>query len=197
MLAMDMTYQAQPEKADLKAQALAWLNAVATSQDRDAFANLYRQFAPKVKRYMVRQGADDATADDLAQETMVQLWRKAALYDASKAAPSSWIFTIARNLRIDRLRKQKFYEVELADQHIDAENKESTSDRPADHFDSIRLAEMVECLPPDQAEAVKLSFFEGLTHAEIGQRLGLPLGTVKSRLRLAFGKLRTAIGEQI
>ena len=188
-----------PTHADIDASAelaKSWIGAVAASQDRQAFDMLYKQYAPKVKRYMMRKGADDAIADDLAQETMVKVWHKAALYDARKAAPSSWIFTIARNLRIDRLRRQKFYEVELTDDHLESGTTAHRPDSMAERLDAGRLAELVSTLPPEQTEVVQLSFFEGLSHSEIGQRLDLPLGTVKSRLRLAFGKLRAAMGEQ-
>ncbi len=180
---------------DAAALAIQWMGAVAESQDRDAFSSLYEQFAPKVKRYMMRQGADDATADDLAQETLVQVWRKASLYDSGKAAPSSWIFTIARNLRTDRLRRQKYHEVELAEELLESGLAADGRDRAVEHVHANQMAELVSKLPTDQAEVIRMSFFEGLSHAEIGQRLDLPLGTVKSRLRLAFGRLRTAIGD--
>ena len=127
----------------------------------------------------------------------MQIWRKAGSYNADKAAPSSWIFTIARNLRIDRLRKQKFHEVEISEQVIETSSELRLSDRAADHTDAGRLASLVGELPPEQTDVVRLSFFEGMSHAEIGQRLELPLGTVKSRMRLAFAKLRTSMGEQL
>jgi RNA polymerase sigma-70 factor (ECF subfamily) len=197
MLAVDYSDTSQSDAKAAAMRAAAWIAQVGESRDKAAFGNLYRQFAPKVKRYMMRQGADDATADDLAQDTMVQVWRKAALYNPDKAAASSWIFTIARNQRIDKLRRQKFHEVELADEMLESGGVIGhTEDQPG-RLDADRLAQQVADLPADQAEVIRLSFFEGLTHSEIGGRLDLPLGTVKSRLRLAFGKLRTAMGDQI
>lgn len=177
--------------------AVQWVGAVAASRDKDAFSNLYQQFAPKVKSYIKRRGADDATADDLAQETLVQVWRKAALYDARKSAPSSWIFTIARNLSIDRLRRQKFHEVELADEMLESGLAENHRDHAVENVHANQLEKLISRLPADQAEVIRLSFFDGLSHQEIGKKLDLPLGTVKSRLRLAFGKLREALGERL
>jgi RNA polymerase sigma-70 factor (ECF subfamily) len=175
--------------------AVRWLQAVAASQDRQAFAELYGLYAPKLKSYMIRQGADAASADDLTQETMVQIWRKAGQYDPLKAAPSSWIFRVARNLRIDRLRRQKFHEVELTAEADQVDGDPSQYDRSSEMPDAERLQRLVRELPRDQLEVIQLAFFEGLSHGEIVQRLSLPLGTVKSRLRLAFGKLRKAMGE--
>ena len=175
--------------------AVDWLKLVASEQDKNAFGSLYRLFAPKIKSYMMRNGADSAWADDLAQETMVQIWRKARQYDPGKAAPAAWIYRVARNLQIDRLRRRKLHEVEFTDEAERADESLTGHDRSMETPDAEKLRELVDTLPPDQMEVVRLSFFEGLTHSEIGHRLSIPLGTVKSRLRLAFGKLRTAMGE--
>jgi RNA polymerase sigma-70 factor (ECF subfamily) len=176
--------------------AVIWLRAIAEERDRDAFERLYGQFAPKIKSYMIRQGADDGSADDLAQETLVQVWRKAESYDPDKAAPSAWIYRIARNLRIDRLRRQKFFEVELTAEADRADEGSVEYHRATERPDADKLRTLVETLPTEQLEVVRLAFFEGLSHSEIGQHLAVPLGTVKSRLRLAFGKLRAGMGEQ-
>ena len=172
-----------------------WLVAVGRDQDRESFANLFDYFAPRIKTYMLRLGAESALAEDLMQETMVKIWRKASTYERTRAVPSAWIFRIARNLRIDKLRRQKFHEVEF-----DAEAIGYTDDHNADHIgtgqlDAMQLHAHLESLPDDQMQVVRLAFFEGLSHSEICERLDLPLGTVKSRLRLAFGKLRKAMGE--
>lgn len=145
---------------------------------------------------MIRQGADAAAADDLAQEAMVQVWRKAEQYDPERAAPGAWIFRIARNLQIDRLRRCKFHEVELTAEADRTDEGLSGHERSMEQIDADRLRGLIENLSDDQMSVIKLAFFEGLTHSEICQKLELPLGTVKSRLRLAFGKLRTAMGEQ-
>ena len=176
-----------PELAD-------WLAAVAERRDREAFAGLFQWFAPRVKRYMQRQGADPDLAEDLAQETLIQVWRKAAQYDPAKAAPSAWVFTVARNLRIDRLRRQRLFEVELTDE-ADAEDEQGDGhQRTLERLDAGRLTALVGALPAEQVQVIRLAYFEGLSHAEVGKLLEVPLGTVKSRLRLALAKLRSAMG---
>ena len=175
-----------PELAD-------WLAAVAQQGDREAFAGLFQWFAPRVKRYMQRLGADPDTAEDLAQETLVQVWRKAAQYDPARP-PSAWVFTVARNLRIDRLRRQRLFEVELTEE-ADAEDEFGDGhQRTLERLDAGRLTELVRALPAEQVQVVRLAYFEGLSHAEVGRVLDVPLGTVKSRLRLALAKLRSALG---
>jgi RNA polymerase sigma-70 factor (ECF subfamily) len=178
-------------------EAADWLTLVAERRDRDAFGHLYGYFAPRIKGYVMRQGADEASADDLAQETMVQVWRKAHQYDSQKAAATTWVFRVARNLRIDRLRKHKLHEVELT---LEAEqNEEGGSGH--EHFekrpDADRLRALVNALPEEQMEVIHLAFFEGLSHSEVSHQLSVPIGTVKSRLRLAFSKLRVGMGEKI
>ena len=175
-----------PELAD-------WLVAVAQRRDREAFAGLFQWFAPRVKRYMQRLGADPDTAEDLAQETLVQVWRKAAQYDPARP-PSAWVFTVARNLRIDRLRRQRLFEVELTEE-ADAEDEFGDGhQRTLERLDAGRLTDLVGALPAEQVQVVRLAYFEGLSHAEVGRALDVPLGTVKSRLRLALAKLRSAMG---
>jgi RNA polymerase sigma-70 factor (ECF subfamily) len=176
-----------PELAD-------WLAAVAQSRNRQAFARLFQWFAPRVKRYMQRQGADPDLAEDLAQETLIQVWRKADQYDPAKAAPSAWVFTVARNLRIDRLRRQRLYEVELTDEADTEDEHGNGHQRTLERLDAGRLTALVGALPAEQVQVIRLAYFEGLSHAEVGKALDVPLGTVKSRLRLALAKLRTAMG---
>jgi RNA polymerase sigma-70 factor (ECF subfamily) len=176
-----------PELAD-------WLAGVAQRRDRDAFVGLFQWFAPRVKRYMQRLGADPDLAEDLAQETLVQVWRKAGQYDPAKAAPSAWLFTVARNLRIDRIRRQRLFEVELTEE-ADVEDEQADGhQRSLERLDSGRMMTLVAALPAEQVQVVRLAYFEGLSHAEVGRALDVPLGTVKSRLRLALAKLRGAMG---
>ena len=172
-----------------------WMSAISRDRDPKAFERLYKYYAPRLKHYMIRQGADGAAADDLAQEAMVQVWRKAEQYDPARASPSAWIYRIARNLRIDKLRRQKLHEVELTVEAEKADDGNSGHEAASEQIDAQLLRKVVEALPGEQMEVVQLAFFEGLSHTEVGQRLSIPLGTVKSRLRLAFGKLRTAVGE--
>ncbi len=169
------------------------LQRVAANGDVEAFKALFETYAPRVKSYMLRQGADPATAEELAQETLLAVWRKAALYSDEKGSATTWIFTIARNLRIDRLRK------EVAWQPLPENNDERASEDPGpdEELSERERGERVRAtlaeLPPDQSEVVNLAFIEGLSHSEIAKRLGLPLGTVKSRMRLAYQKIRGAL----
>jgi len=158
--------------------------------DREAFARLFQMFAPRVKSYLLRLGAPSASAEDLAQDAMVSVWRRAASYDPKRAAASTWIFVIARNAWIDRLRREK---VELAyraglDEPFDSEERPDQAAERVQTEESMQAA--LKTLSEEQRQVVRLSFFEDRPHSEIAEALNLPLGTVKSRLRLALMKLR-------
>jgi len=170
------------------------IEAIAARGDRGAFAALFGHFAPRVKSYMLRLGADPRLADELAQETLLAVWRKAAAFDPAKAAPSTWIFTIARNLRIDAARRAR--RVEPADDPSDAADAEPAPDEALVAAQSeTRVRQALASLPLEQAEVVRLSFFSDKPHSEIAAELRLPLGTVKSRLRLAMRRLRDLLGD--
>jgi len=175
----------------------ALMRRIAETRDRQAFEVLFAYFAPRVKSYMLKLGANDALADELAQETLLAVWRKAEKFDRAKAAPSTWIFTIARNLRIDAYRKASRPELDPNDPAL-VPDPEEPQDRRVDRLqraEAVRRAMTV--LSVEQSEVVRLSFFEDLSHSAIAERLDLPLGTVKSRLRLAFAKIREAVGDDL
>lgn len=159
--------------------------------DREAFATLFAKFAPRIKSYLLRLGAPGAVAEDLAQDAMVILWRRAATFDPKKAKASTWVYVIARNAWIDRLRREK---VQLAYRETadvsEASREEAPDDAVARDQEEARIAAALESLPEDQRRVVRLAFFEDHPHSEIAERLSLPLGTVKSRMRLALAKLR-------
>jgi RNA polymerase sigma-70 factor, ECF subfamily len=167
-----------------------------SERDAEAFRTLFNVYGPRVKAYMMRQGADAQVAEDLAQETMLTVWRKAALYSGGKGSAATWIFTIARNLRIDRLRREMPFQ-ELPD----ADAAESAADEtPPDEIVSqrerqVRVQAVLAALPADQRETIVLAYIDGLSHSEIARRLGVPLGTVKSRMRLAYNRIREALGD--
>jgi len=144
---------------------------------------------------LMRQGADPETAEEIVQETMLSVWRKAHLFAESKGSFSTWVFTIARNLRIDKLRRNTGWQ-ELSGE---IEDRPSEDDSPYDELQREqqreRVAEALETLTPEQNEVVRLAYIEGLTHTEIAERLSVPLGTVKSRMRLAYGKIRERLGD--
>ena len=170
-----------------------FLNRIATTGDASAFRDLFEIYAPRVKAYMMRQGADPTTAEELAQETLLTVWRKANLYSGDRGNATTWIFTIARNLRIDKLRKEMTW-VELPEGR---EEEASDDPLPDERIEVKERQKRVQAalaqLPADQHEVVALSYIEGLTHSQIAERLRLPLGTVKSRMRLAYLKIREAV----
>lgn len=176
------------------AQLSALLLAVAQHQDRAAFRALFVHFAPRLKSYLVRLGTSAGLAEDIVQETMLILWRKALLFDPSRAAVSTWVFTIARNLRIDAARRERHPELDPNDPAL-VPDAPDAPDAGLDHAQyDLRLREALVRLPREQREIVELSFFADKPHGVIASELGLPLGTVKSRLRLAMGRLRTSLG---
>ncbi len=181
-------YRVPPSENDL-------LKRVGLTQDREAFASLFAIFAPRVKAYMMKVGADPASAEEITQETFIRVWRKAGQFNPQKASAVTWIFTIARNLRIDRLRKENRPTFDPDDPIFVPE----TTQTPLENIEQSNIVERVKAsigsLPEDQREVVQLSFIEGLSHQEIANAIGLPLGTVKSRLRLSFVKLRHALGD--
>lgn len=158
--------------------------------DREAFALVFANYAARVKSYLIRLGAPMAAAEDLAQDAMLAVWRRAASYDAARAKASTWIFVIARNSWIDQLRREKvaFAYRETVDEP--AEGGEAPDDAAARRQTELHMRTALEGLSEEQKQVVRLSFFEERPHSEIAERLSLPLGTVKSRLRLALSKLR-------
>ncbi len=168
---------------------------VAELQDREAFGRLFSYFAPRVKSYLIRTGSTDGAAEDLAQDALVMVWRKAALFDAKQAAVSTWIFTIARRLRIDAARRHLLDGA--GDECFEFDRLEADQPGVGEQADATRLSrrvcEALNQLPPEQAQVLRLSFYDDEPHARIAAELGLPLGTVKSRIRLAVAHLRRLI----
>lgn len=171
----------------------AALARVARDRDRAAFAALFTHFAPRVKAYLLRLGAPSALAEDLAQEALLTLWRKAHLFDPTKASAATWLFTIARNLRIDTIRREKRPELDPGDFLPPDPRAADEGLALADDEDCLRAA--LKDLPADQIQVIELAFFADKPHSQIARELGIPLGTVKSRLRLAMGRLKRAMGD--
>ena len=172
------------------------MQQIAQEQDREAFRTLFAHYAPRVKSYLLRFHLTSEQAEDLAQDVMVTLWRKAAQYDPAKAALSTWIFRIARNRFIDQTRKQKYPEVN-ADDHMGSMVAPEETDQPLMvEQTSFHVQNAMKQLNKEQRAVIELSFFEELSHADIAEKLSLPLGTVKSRIRLAFKVLRTELEDK-
>jgi RNA polymerase sigma-70 factor, ECF subfamily len=170
------------------------LSRIANERSDAAFRSLFDLYGLRIKSYMMRQGADPSTAEELAQETLLTVWRKAGLYSPEKGSATTWIFTIARNLRIDRIRKEMPWQ-ELSSEQAEAIPSDDMlpDDQVAQLQRQVRVQTVLASLPKDQRQVVTLAFIDGLSHSEIAAQLNLPLGTVKSRIRLAYQKVRDAL----
>ncbi len=182
---------AEERRKQVRDEWSACLTALAETRDRSEFARLFGYFAPRVKAYILRLGMPDATADEVTQEAMLLVWRKAHLFNAAKASASTWIFTLARNQSIDRMRRDKVPLYELPEEEPDPDHRDMGEHSVIED----RLKEAIATLPESQAQVLHLSYYEGKSHSEIADQLGIPLGSVKSRLRLAFSKLKAHWGE--
>jgi RNA polymerase sigma-70 factor (ECF subfamily) len=182
------------EAATVARNAVDWIAAIAQRQDRAAFASLFEFYAPRVKSMLMRLGAAGDAAEDVAQETLLTVWRKAAAFDPARASASAWIYTIARNLRVDRLRGDNRARLYAA-----YEMQPEPPDSPERTLDAnerdARVRAALNELSAEQVRVVQLSFFEGRAHGDIAAQLDLPLGTVKSRVRLAMARLRQLLGD--
>jgi RNA polymerase sigma-70 factor (ECF subfamily) len=165
--------------------------AIAQRHDRAAFAALFSHFAPRVKSYLMRTGTSASLAEEVAQETMLTVWRKAEQFDPARASASTWVFTIARNLRIDAARRTRDPASIAAE--IEPEAVEEPFAAVARRQSQVMIREALKQLPAEQREVLALSFFEDRPHSEIAATLKIPLGTVKSRVRLAVSKLRELV----
>jgi RNA polymerase sigma-70 factor (ECF subfamily) len=165
--------------------------AIARERDRMRFAALFNHFAPRLKGFFMRLGVSAGEAEDLAQDTMLTVWRKAELFDPARASAATWIFTIARNLRIDMKRRER--DPQRLEEFYDGPPQPLPSDDVLSAEIESRVNAALEHLPRDQVEVIRLSFFEDRPHVEIAGVLNIPLGTVKSRIRLAMNRLRALV----
>lgn len=170
------------------------VRAVAEQRDRAAFTEIFDHFAPRLESYLMRLGLDPASAEEITQDVMVTLWRKANLFDETKSSLSTWLYRIARNRRIDLTRRDRTEYVDPQSPVILEIESGSELDQEMDgqqRDDMVR--NLISTLPKEQLELVLLAFYESLSHSQIAERTGIPLGTVKSRLRLAFSRLRRGL----
>ncbi|MGO4914365.1 sigma-70 family RNA polymerase sigma factor [Pseudogemmobacter sp. W21_MBD1_M6] len=164
------------------------IDRIRSHRDQAAFAELFRHFAPRVKSFLMRSGANEALAEECAQDVMATLWRKSHLFDPTRASVSTWIYTIARNRKIDALRKQRRPEPE--ELTWGPESEPDQADVLALQQETAKLEQALGQLPQKQRELIERAYFGDLSHSEIASETGLPLGTIKSRIRLALERLR-------
>jgi RNA polymerase sigma-70 factor (ECF subfamily) len=169
------------------------MEAVAIQKDKAAYGELFAYYGPRVKAYLMRLGADNALAEELAQDVMVTVWRKADLFDRTQASVSTWLFRVARNKRIDAIRRTTKPELDPNDPLL-LPSAPPAADQliTGAERDQLVRAAIVD-LPEEQRQLLHQAFYDGLSHREIAEQTGTPLGTVKSRLRLAFLKLRSKL----
>ena len=168
---------------------------VGSDRDRFAFKKLYEHFTPRLKSFLLRIGSDMSAAEEICQESMIMVWRRAETFNPDSAGASTWIFTIARNKRIDKLRKDNRPLPDL--------NDPSFFQIPVDKSDDIlqrveeekKTKNALKNLPPEQAKLILSAYYEEKSHRKIADETNLPLGTVKSRIRLAINRLRTQLEE--
>ncbi len=172
------------------------LASVARDQDRAAYSEIFGYYAPRVKSYLLRLGSDDAGAEEIAQDVMVTVWRKAHLFDRRQASVSTWIFRIARNRRIDVFRRNRKPALDPDEPMI----LPAGAPAPEAGVEALDVENQVRKamtdLPEEQLRLIQLAFYEGLSHREIAGKLDLPLGTVKSRIRLAFAKMKGRLDDE-
>ena len=188
---MDSAHKRQDEeKQRLEARFRTLITRVAQNRDRQAFGQLFDHFAPRLKSFMMRKNTSAELAEDLVQEALIAVWNKAALYEPSKGSVTTWVFTIARNLRIDRIRRDMHMQTtELGDYDEPSEAPEGEELLGRKQEDGL-VARALQSIPQEQREILVLSFVEDMPQSEIASKLSIPLGTVKSRMRLAYGHLR-------
>lgn len=178
------------------ADTVAQLIVAVAQQDRAAYASLFGLFAPRVKAMLMRTGLDATAAEDIAQDCLLMVWRKAPMFNPAGASAPGWIYAIARNLRIDALRRQQRGQRLVTGMLREpSPDQKSQADVLADGDSDARVRMAMQALNPDQLRVVTLSFFEDRPHPEIAEALGIPLGTVKSRLRLAMNRLRDLLDD--
>lgn len=178
-------------KTETACKDMRWVTAmirIRDDRDRAAFAELFRHFAPRVKSFLMKSGTPAAQAEDCAQDVMATIWQKAAQFDPARASVATWIFTIARNRHIDIIRKTRRPEPE--DLPWGPEPEPLQEEVIALQQDSARLAEALAKLPESQRHLLEQAYFGDKSHSEIAEATGLPLGTIKSRIRLGLEKLR-------
>ena len=166
------------------------INLIATRKDKTGFSSLFKLVGPRSKGYLMKLGSNDIVAEDLLQEVMLTVWRKSETFDRNKAAVSTWLFTIARNKRIDMLRKEIRPQLDPNDPMLTPNQEESADNVYGSKQESIKITDAIKMLPEEQSKLIKMTYYEDKSHSIIAKELKMPLGTVKSRIRLASTRLK-------
>jgi len=169
------------------------LKDVAEHRDRQAFAQLFEHFGPRLKGFMMRKGANAELAEDLVQDAMIAVWNKAGMFSPGKGSVTTWVYTIARNLRIDRLRREGSRYFTDIDDYEEASDDPASDDIVIGRQQDAAVTEALQVLPDDQRQVIVMAFMDDMTQAEIADKLDVPLGTVKSRMRLAYRKMASVL----
>ncbi|MEO6801387.1 MAG: sigma-70 family RNA polymerase sigma factor [Rhodanobacter sp.] len=169
----------------------AQMDAVSVQRDRASFMRIYDHFAPRLQRYLRNLGVPEPVADELVQEALLTLWRKAAMFDPGRASLGTWLYRVARNLYIDHVRKEPHWlPIQEGLDRLDQAESDRRVSQPESFFDQELLKQAIDRLPPVQAKLVRMCFLESKSHSEISRELDMPLGSVKSSLRRSFAKLQ-------
>ena len=168
----------------------AYMRKIAEEQCRTSFGRLFEYFAPRLKSYLKRMGAEDAGAEEVVQDVMLTVWRKAGQFDEAQASVSTWIFRIARNRQIDLFRQTSRPDLSADEPMLQPAREEEPDETLSRSQIEARVRAQLDTLPEEQLELLRAAFYDGLSHSEIAKAHNLPLGTVKSRIRLAFNRLR-------
>ncbi|WP_051202761.1 sigma-70 family RNA polymerase sigma factor [Sediminimonas qiaohouensis] len=186
--------KAQPVTIETKTYAQDWvahIERIRETGDTRAFAELFQHFAPRIKGFLIRSGANETLAEECTQEVMATIWQKSHLFDPTRASVATWVFTIARNRKIDALRKQRRPEPE--DLTWGPEAEPDQEDALSLQQECAQLSQAIAALPEKQRKLIEKAYLGELSHSEIAEETGLPLGTIKSRIRLALDRLRHAM----
>lgn len=171
--------------------------AVSVQRDRASFMRIYDHFAPRLNRYLLGLGVADNVAEELVQESLLRLWRKADQFNSARASLNTWLFRIGRNLYIDHVRREpQWMDIQYGIDRLDRQESARTDTQPDAVTDHQTLKNAIDQLPPTQAKLVRMCYLEAKSHREISEELTMPLGSVKSSLRRAFGKLQVSIRSQ-
>ena len=168
---------------------------VGRERDRGAFYELFEHFAPRIKSFLLRLGTDESIAEEVSQEAMIMVWRRAETYDVRQSGASTWIFTIARNKRIDRLRRENRPLPDMSDPSLAPDDVETSDIFVFRQQEEKKIRHALKNLPEEQAKMIFSAYYEEKSHREIADESGIPLGTVKSRIRLALNRLRAHLDE--